>query len=630
MMATHALPVDQTLVLYLPTMKRFCIGFLTIAGWMLPAAALSAAPSVTSLVPADAPVVFHVRSVSDLREAWKDTSFARAWADPEIQKFLAPMVEKLIDGEDGFAASIERDTGLSPDEFFALFSGEAVMAIKDFTPYFGDKASEDPQLLFATQVSGDVEKLKKSLAHGREKSTEKGEEEVVEEFQGESIHVTLKPSKDDPATRVEAQSWAIVDSLFIVGEPKSVVQEAIATLKKGGVANPISGNPAFAGLYNKSPDTHAVFHVGLDSLIPAIVAMMESTEGKTDANGNPTGPAAQLAQIGLTPKGMFNTLGLDALQSLDFSIAFREKETVVEGGVRWSEQRGLLRMAAFGEPPVQTPDFIPDSWVSAGVDLYSIPNAYRALMDTLAELSPMLDGMVRQQLKRVNTELGIDIERDLIGSLGNIMVNGYALSASGEVSADQPLDQFVSISLSNPDAFTRAIDALIGGSPFAQMIKAREYLGETIRDVAVPNGKPFAFSITRGHLLVSIGGPAMVESAIQGLQGGAARPIWKKPEVAKALDALPGGASSVLVADLGSIMNVVLDFLVSTAAADGDDSGDLEGDGEPSASQGMPFKVDAEARPSAATIAKYWSMMARGLYIDASGIRITLQMANGR
>lgn len=604
-------------------MKRFRLG-VVLASLFAPLAVVTAAPQLSRLVPATAPVVLHVRSIADLRAGWAGSSHARAWQDPEIRKFLAPLIASMNDGEEGFAAELRKDTGMTPEEFFALFSGEAIFAIKDLGPI---SAGEDaaPRMFFAVDCGDSAGKVKALITAAAEKSREEGETEVEEEFQGETLHVTVA---EEDGARVEKQAWALVSGVFMVGEPKVVLQEAIVAIKKGGVADPIADHPALAGLYRKSPDTHVVMHVGLDSIISMVVSMLESTAGQTDDEGNPTGPAAKLAQLGLTPQGLFHTLGLDALRSLDSSVTFRERETVVEGDLAWTEQRGLLRLAAMGEPPVARPEFIPDSWVSAGVDNFSLPRAYTALMETLAEVSPAIHGMVRQQIMGMNAQLKIDLDRDVFGSFGDVMVSGYAVPADGP-SPDQPLDQFVGIALANPTAFQGAIDALIGATPLGQMLQSREYLGETIRTVALPTGKSFSFAITRGYLLVVTGGPAMVESAIQGLRGDTPRSFWKKPEAAKALAALPDGASSILVADMGRMLGLVVDFVAQQAAtaAAADAGSDEEGEGKMNP---LASLVDPSARPSPETIAKYWSMASRGIYRSPNGFHLILKMEHGR
>jgi len=125
----------------------------------------------------------------------------------------------------------------------------------------------------------------------------------------------------------------------------------------------------------------------------------------------------------------------------------------------------------------------------------------------------------------------------------------------------------------------------------------------------------------------------MVESAIQGMQeGAAAKPFWKKPEVARALEALPDGASSIMVADLGRVMNLVIDFLIENTAkarAEAEAQGDeeVEVDFDPSS---MPVQVDPAARPSDETIAKYWTIMSRGLYRTPQGVHLILMFDHAR
>lgn len=605
-------------------MKRIRLGCVVLAALATCWPGLFAAPELTKLVPASAPVVFHVRDIADLRTSWAKTSHAQAWKDAEIRKFLAPAIAMMEQGEDGFVAALKKDTGMTPEEFFALFSGEAIFAINDFGPLMQDAGNKTPQMLFAIECGESVGKVLELAARAQELSQDEGEEEIEEEFQGETLHITLETT--DEGEREERQAWAIVDGVFMVAEPKAVLQEAIVAVKKGGVDEPFAEHPSLVSLYRKNPDTHVLLHVGLDSIVAPIVSWLESTEGQTDAEGNPTGPVAQLAQFGLTPEGLFHALGLDALRSFDSALTLRPRETVIEGDLTWTEQRGLLRVLAIGEPPVTLPDFIPDTWVSVSVDNFSLNEAWQALMTTLADVSPMFDGMVRQQIKQMNTQLGVDLERDLFGSLGDRRITAYA-PVSGTPTADQPMDQFFALSLSNPDAFRSTLDTLIGRTPLAQMMQQREYLGESIRTMDLPNGKSVAMSVTRGYLFVSVGGSGMVESAIQGLQGGAARPFWKKAEVAHALDTLPDGASSIGVADLGQMLGLVADLLVEAASKQPGEQGESEAtEGEESnGDDPMPVMIDPAARPSAETIEKYWSMMASAVYRTPNGFHFLLK-----
>jgi len=83
---------------------------------------------------------------------------------------------------------------------------------------------------------------------------------------------------------------------------------------------------------------------------------------------------------------------------------------------------GLLGLLAYGDAPAPRPEFIPDSWVSVSAARFSIPTAYAALKATLHAVSPPLEAMVQQQIAGLNKNLGVDLERDLIGSFGDEVV----------------------------------------------------------------------------------------------------------------------------------------------------------------------------------------------------------------
>lgn len=614
---------------------RFLHPFSSIVAAVLlawPAPAPAAEAGLPFALPPDTALVFHVRDLPGLMANWERTPFARTWREPEVQRFFQPLRDQLGgDNLRSFREKMLSETGASPEELLALFTGEVCVAIVDLSPYLRDEEKDDPQVLVAAQIGDNVARFEEIMRT----SAEKAKDDVVEEeFQGETLHVTMK-SLDD-GSRTEGEAWAIVDGCVFIAEPKPLLQAAISRFKKKEVGDSLAGNAAFADIYRREPQAQFVFHVDLATLVPRIVANLEAAR---DAGRTETGPGEAAGGFDIPPGQLVHALGLDALTSLYLAAHLGSDVTQIASGLTWTEQRGLLRLFAYGDPPAPQPAFVPDAWPGVGSARFDLPAAYRALKDTLRDVSPELDAQVQQQIDGVNKTLGIDIERDLIGSLGDEIFTAYTMPAPGAAQAGprgMMADQLIAFSLGNPDAFKAAVTALMDMVPagVAKQIVPREYLGETI-NAFVPRGgaaagamagpvpePTFAYAITRTHLFLAIGSPAMLEAAIQGGSAGA-NPFWTRPEVVAALGELPPGASSVAYYDLRRLVPVFFDTLAATtppplpAAVEDDD------DGEEVASPGTPKAPmwDPAAKPSPESVEKHWGAAAAAVYREPRGIR---------
>jgi len=585
---------------------------------LAPTLTCAAPVALTRLVPADAVVVLHTRDLAAARTGWAGTSWARAWAEPEMRRFFAPAIALMEDPETGFASSLRRETGLSFEEFLALFAGEAICALQQL-PSPG--AAPSPEVLLAVDLASADPRVEKMLSRSGASASE-----TTEEFQGETLHIRSRPALDGTGAPAEGEAWAIVDQVLLFAQPKAALQQAIVALKRGGRADSFAEHPSCQSFYKRSPDAHVLLHIGLEELIRSALAGLEASADLKDPEGRPVGPAAWLGSYGLTPRGLFDALGLGALRDASLGVSFAESEIVAEMDLRWSEQRGLLKLAAWGPAPVAFPEFIPDSWDTATIDNLSARHAIESLLAMLVDVSPFIDGMVRQQIQNMNTELGFDIQRDLIGSLGDTMITGSARSAGG-------VDQIMGFSLSNPAVFRSSIDTLLGRTPLGAMVQTREYLGETIRSFGQPGQPGVSIAITASHLFIAVGNPAILESALQGQHEGAARPFWKRADVARALASLPDGACGTGVADLGIAIETLFDYLIASlpsAPPSGVPSEEDEQEAmvpEPSAS---PRMVDPAARPSRELIRRFWSTSASATYSTPNGLRFIVKMENPR
>jgi hypothetical protein len=596
-------------------MTRRLLVLLGIASAILPAAwAASEPPALLRMLPPETVFFLRARDLPALRAALEHTPLARTWAEPQVQAFLEPVTRKMREALDEKFGALQAETGLSPAQVLDLFPGEAVFAVPDIGPLLEGSGENAPHLFVAAQLGSKTAEFEKLLRAARAKN---GVVERDEEFQGKTIHVTLEPDAAD-GTPVEADAWAIVDDVYITGEPKAAVQAAIARLASGGTS--VVDAPAWAAAREMEGKAALTALLNLEALVPAIIGAFKAS------GSNEPPPNSRMAAFGLTAESIIRGLGLDALRALAIGVSIDREATEISTAFTWAQRRGLLRMLAYGDPPAPRPAFVPDSWTSVSCMRFDLGQAVRALRETIREMSPALDGMVQMQIGQMNQQLGIDLERDLFGSLGDELVNAYTVPEvpGAPVDFQQPMDQLLAVTLSNAEAFARALDAVLAAfPPVAQMTTSRDYLGETIRRMGPPEQsgpvKGVHIAVTRDRLLVCVGTPAMIESAIQGRQG-AAKPLWAKAEAREALATVPPGSVAIEYHDLRKLAVFIVEAIGQLAQQAAAESG---GDDEPSPAPEAPSKPSREA------VEKHWSWAVGSLRVEDGGVRSVVRIDHG-
>jgi hypothetical protein len=188
------------------------------------------------------------------------------------------------------------------------------------------------------------------------------------------------------------------------------------------------------------------------------------------------------------------------------------------------------------------------------------------------------------------------------------------------------MDQLIAFSLSNEATFSKAIDALKGlaGPAAEQLFTKRDYLGHTLYSLNQPapaeEAKPrrgFSYAIANGTLLVGIGSPATVESALQGMASPQGL-FWKRDEVKAALADVPADASSLNVQDLrvlvASLIETAVQFQESANAGKPDDE--------------QKRYLDESARPDSDVIARHWGFSSGYVTRTSEGLFSTSRLSH--
>ena len=579
-----------------------CLVFLS--GSLLP---LPAATSLVNLASEKSPIILTVHDVPGLLAQWDQSPWAKTWNDEQVKRFFAPLRAKWK--VDEWSASSRDKTGYTVNELLALATGDAIVVVSDldFT------SSKTPAILVAIEVGDNASKIEEVIA----KQNKEGKEtEEVSDFSGVAVHLSHAAEKaedKDPRTTV----WAMVEGKFLISFSKEIVLAAIDGVKSGGVANPWGKSDRFAQLQQRTGETHVSLVVNVEAIYPAIKSAMEA---KKKAN-----PEQSTGPLSMDPQAMLPALGIDTWRDFYASVRLRDDSTEMRGGLTYSEARGIVKLLAYHDGPPQTPAFVSSKWVSVSTSKYSLKETFAAVEEILENFSPAISGLAQGQLRAANKSLGIDLKRDLIGSVGDTFVAANTISPKAQAAA-QPsfadFEQLFALSLDNQDVFTNAIEAVKRslGLQADTLFTTRDYLGQKIFTFKSPGPaqpKGVSYTIAKGYFFVSVGSAAPIEAALQGLTGKQPN-IWEKPEVSAAFAQLPPNAVAFQYQDIRAMIGSLFKTLSTAATMMNHPGMQLPGAPTPEPAEDdtatVPTKaaaaalmIDPNALPDTATLAKYWS-----------------------
>lgn len=579
---------------------------LVFTSFFATASFLAAAPPVplVNLVDDQTLAVVAVSDAPALVRGWDAGPLAKTWGDPDMVKFLAPLRAQMEIEE--WDAQAKEATGLTVRGLLALAKGEVLIALPMFEPAAMEKR-EAPPFLVALEVGDQAATIEKILADALAKESLQEETEV---FAGVKVHsrpLSQKTVSDDVADDAEADapkriksdtlSWAMTDGIWLLSLDKDRVFKAIDAVKQGGVASPLGKSERYLRTRERIGGAQALAYGNVAAFYPLLKEGLERTKARAKGRARPN-------PLGIDPETVLTAIGLDAFGEFYMALNTGEKETVLDAGVTYTEERGLIKLIAYQPGPVAQPDWVPAKWPSVSTARFSIPKAYASLVETAETISPVLAGMAQGQIRAFNKKAGIDIVRDLIGSLGDDLLSAYAPPASadgGTVPAWTDMDQLIAVSLANEATFTHAIEALkrLAGPAAEQMFTKRDYLGQVIYTLVAPEGanggKGVSYAIANGTLLVGIGSGGSVAAAIQGMASKEGL-FWKRDDVKAVAAEFPPDAVSIQIQDMRFVMESLIEMGVQLQAAATAEDEDAD-----------KF-IDVKARPDSAVIGRYWGM----------------------
>jgi len=529
--------------------------------------------------------------------------------DMEIDRW-----EEIVRGETGYELS----------EIIGSFTGQVAVIFPDLMGLMEevDTIEGDTQLAIIAAIGEDDSILRALLQLDLEFSQEDlGEdekyEEVEEEFQGVTLHVRKQTTLEGVE---EQEGWAVVDGFALMAEPKSYLQELVATIKKGGTDSPLRDSEGFRKMRNRVSAVDLLVYLNFEAFLPII------EEGIREGMRSEQQQSDQPDPMGITPEAVIDSLALDSIQSVFGSMKILDDATQVDFGVQYAEDRGVIKILALLPGPVEPPDFIPEDALSLSVANFSVKQAWEALKEMFRVVSPDFADMMEMQLHQLAAESGFDLDKGIFGSFGDrLFAAEFAPPPEqpGEGASFAALDQLIGLSVTDRQSLEMGLEALkslIGAG--GELFESSEYLGYTIYRMKQPlpgaaenPSRVLAYALTEDHLLLSIGTDAPLRAALS-RQNKPGRNVWDRPDVRKALEGLPPKASGLSYYDVEGLLRTAIDSCSALQTMVGEEEGEDE----------TAALCDPEAKPDAATIRKYFGLALGAQYKDGGGFYGTVRL----
>ena len=494
-----------------------CLGLLTALAPLLHASPYAA------FVEEDVDLMIAFRSLADSREAFEDSPFQAIIADPDLEAFLEPLLERSKGGDDPSMGEIlESEFDLDWDGLFALFPGPIAFALHNVPERILQEA-ERSDLTILAEFSGSAERLDALMQIQFERNASQQKEInpaiehtlIEESFMGETLY--FDEVFDGESSYIE-DGYALVDGIFILATPEARLRSAVEAIKEGAAA-PLAQSEMFLRCREEGGRGDFQIFLNLGSILPSL---NEAMTAKAMSSG--------AAMFGLSPESIDATFSLGSLQAffLDFDLIADGLES--NSGLIFREKAGLLKLLTYTGAPLPDARYIPEGVFSSSITNFDLGEMFVELENLLIAASPMMRMQIDAQLQNVKSQTGVDLRSAILENFTEDFVTLSSLSEGGgaqRASAIAEPDQIYVIGIRDSEALRGAFEALKDKVPGLDgQLETKEFAGQTIHTFRPPTQpgaglQAISYSISRTHFFLSIGRPDFLQEVLSQRDRGA-------------------------------------------------------------------------------------------------------------
>ena len=508
---------------------------LTCVCMCVSGAAVSALP-FQEIIGEDAELFCTVRSLSETRAQWATHPIAALFEDAELLAFFDAMKgdDTLEDGGSadepaGFTEVMEDVFGLSYDELFELFPGQASLAFYNLSGQALGQAESEEMVLMA-EFSGDAARLDTLMKIQFERNMAAHqainplvEHELIEEsFMGETLY--FDETFNGVATYIE-DGYALVDGIVVLAAPESRLRAAVESIKEGASA-PIANS----AVYQRSREQGGRGDFGVYSNLEKLMPTLNRALIAHPAVNN-------LAIFGVTAQSLDSALSLESLQALYVDFDLIDSGLLSHYGLIYREKLGFLSLMSYADTALPEAHYVAEGALSSSISTFDCSAMLANFERLLTSASPTLPPLIDMQLQIAKAKTGVDLRAALLDNFGSQTVS---LSVLPEAHLDNseiadPQQLFV-IEVKDAQALAQAIEAFKDLAPSLRaMIEEQMYEGQTIytiRDSGEPdiqNGNTLSYALLRSSLIVNVGELGLLHKVLTRMSEGG-EGLWQSAE----------------------------------------------------------------------------------------------------
>jgi hypothetical protein len=490
-------------------------------------AAVAAAQSFDSLLPESTVAYVSIENAKRTKERWDASRLAALWKDEAMQAFLekpraawAKAMEKMLDEDGG-----------TVDEVLDLLAGQ--FAVGATWP----EGAEEPAVLVLADIGENREKLLELLARIEKREADEGQKRDEEEFRG--VKIVQYKYGDEPDS-----AWFLDGTMFALTDTAEALKDVLARKDR------TEGTLASRELYKRT-------RARLGARSSDVFVYVDGPNLLTGLQG-----------AGLVDEQKMHVLaalGITAIEGLAVEFAIEPKALALRMFLPVKGAKtGFMKLLDAKNSALVPPRYVPAEALTAGawtIDTAALWEEARRTMDRIEEgMSEQMDA----QLAMFKEQMGVDIQGDIIASLGNGIAYhtlAPAPAKEGDAAANpMGMSRFVlSLEIKDRERFEGALEKLLTAYGLAPV--TQEYLGVKVRKVPTMFGFIPTFAVLPDRVLFSME-TDLVKDVIT-RYGKEAPGFVDREDMAKALATLPAGRFVVSAEDLPSSLAAASSALAS-------------------------------------------------------------------
>jgi hypothetical protein len=513
-------------------MNKFLLSCMCMC---LSGAAVSAVP-FQEIIGEDAEFFCTVRSLSETRAQWAMHPIAALFEDEELLAFFNAMkgsdtleVDGNADEPSGFTEVMEDVFGLSYDELFELFPGQASVAFYNLSGQALGQAGLEEMVLMA-EFSGDAARLDRlmQIQFERNMAAQQAinplvEHVMIEEsFMGETLY--FDETFNGVTTYIE-DGYALVDGIVVLAAPESRLRAAVESIKEGASA-PIADSAVYQRSREEGGRGDVQVYLNLEKLMPTLNgALIEHPAVKN------------LAIFGVTAPSLDRALSLESLQALFADFDLIDSGLLSHYGLIYREKLGFLSLMSYANTALPEAHYVTEGALSSSISTLDGSAMLANLERFLTSASPTLPPLIDMQLQIAKAKTGVDLRAALLDNFGSQIVSLSVLPEANLNNSEvaKPQQIFV-IEVKDVQALARAIEAFKDLVPSLRaMVEEQIYEGQTIytiRDSSEPkmnNENTVSYVLLRSSVIVNVGEVGLLHEVLTRMSEGG-QGLWQSPE----------------------------------------------------------------------------------------------------